>query len=371
MTMDKKSIKILFTGGGTAGPVIPLLAIAEILTETGKKQNFQFFWVGTKTGLEKRIIKEAGIKFHSIAAGKWRRYFSWQNFFDPFRVVIGFIQSLILLGKWRPNLVVSAGGFVGVPVVWAAWLRRIPVLIHQQDIRPGLANRLAAPFAKVVTVTFAQSLDDYGAKAVWTGNPIRPEFKKMKITARQSRQKLNLDINRPTILIMGGGTGALALNKLTWNSLPLLTKFCQVIHITGPGKGGIGIKLNNNLRRFYRPFPFLNIDGLIKAYAAADVVVSRAGLGSLTELSYLGKPTILIPMPDSHQEDNAALLAKQNAAIVLNQKTLTTQDFIAAVKNLLNSKEKCSNLSFNIKKIMKSDANKRIKEIIFQLVKHY
>jgi UDP-N-acetylglucosamine--N-acetylmuramyl-(pentapeptide) pyrophosphoryl-undecaprenol N-acetylglucosamine transferase len=368
MQTDKAPIRILFTGGGTAGPVIPLLAIAEVLSGTSKNQNFKFFWIGTKIGLEKKIVEQAGIEFYSIIAGKWRRYFSWQNFFDLFRILVGFGQSLVLLGKRRPNLVISAGGFVGVPVVWAAWLRRIPVLIHQQDIRPGLANRLAAPVANVVTVTFSRSLNDYGTKAVWTGNPIRPEFKKLKITAREARQKLNLNSNRPTILIMGGGTGALALNELTLASLPFLTKFCQVIHITGPGKNNTEIKLDDNISRFYRSFPFLNIDGLIKAYAAADLIISRAGLSSLTELSYLGKPTILIPMPDSHQEDNASLLAKRNAAVVLNQKTLTVKDFVAAIKRLLDDKQERSSLGSNIKRVMKFDANERIKKIIFQLI---
>ncbi|MFH1662143.1 MAG: undecaprenyldiphospho-muramoylpentapeptide beta-N-acetylglucosaminyltransferase [Candidatus Falkowbacteria bacterium] len=358
---NKKNVKILLTGGGTGGSVTPLLAIID-------KINIQYpisniLWLGTKNGPEKNMLKNyKNIKFKYIFSGKLRRYFSFRNFIDPFFIILGFFQSLAIMLIWRPNLVMSAGSFVSVPVVWASWILRVPVLIHQQDARPGLANKLMAPFAKVITVTFEKSLRDYGNKAVWLGNFIRKEFNDYKISKNDAIKKLGLNNNKPIILVIGGGTGASVINKLIEKNLSSLTKFCQILHIVGKNKKS-DIKYENN----YHPFEFMHIDGLIKMYTASDIVISRAGMGSLTELSYLGKSSILIPMPNSHQEDNARIFKEKNAAIVLDQKKLTPEKLTNEIKKLLDNKMLRDKLSNNIKTVIKKGAWERIIKIIEKL----
>ena len=295
--------KLLLTGGGTGGSVTPLLAIIDELRK--KNKNFNYLWLGTKMGPERKMIEQENIRFISIIAGKWRRYFSFYNFIDLFKIKIAFWLSLFIMIKWRPNLIISAGSYVSVPVCWAGWILRIPVLIYQLDARPGLANKIMAPLAKRIAVVFKKSLNDYGKRAVLAGAMIRKEIKEIKIEKYSARQKLGLNSSKPVVFIIGGGTGAMAINKLVKESLEELTKFCQIFHITGKNKD-ISEEYNN-----YKPYEFVNTDGLIKMFSASDIVVSRCGMGVLSELSYLGKPSILIPIPDSHQEDNAQIF-KEN-----------------------------------------------------------
>ncbi|MBU4257365.1 undecaprenyldiphospho-muramoylpentapeptide beta-N-acetylglucosaminyltransferase [Patescibacteria group bacterium] len=360
--MSVKNAKILLTGGGTGGSVAPLLAVAEEL----RIKNYElritnFLWLGTKHGPEREMVEKEDIKFKAIANGKFRRYFSWRNFIDPFLIIFGFVYSFFIILKWRPDLVMSAGSFASVPAVWAAWLLRAPVLIHQQDARPGLANKLMAPFANVITVAFEKSLADYGKKAVWTGNPVRQfSIFNFQFSIKEIRKKFGLRDDMPTVLVIGGGTGAMAINELIGKALPELIKFCQIIHITGKDKiTNYKLQITN-----YKLFEFMNIEELIKVYTVADIVVSRCGMGVLTELSYLGKPAILIPMPDSHQEENAAIFAKKKAAIVLNQEELTPEKLADNIKKLLNDEMLRGKLSGNIKTIIKRGANERIAEIV-------
>ncbi len=356
--------KIVFTGGGTGGSVAPLLAIAEELAQTAEKQNFsfKFFWLGTKNGPEKEMVKELNMEFKPILAGKWRRYFSWRNFSDLAVIALAFCQSLLIIKRWRPDLVLSAGSFVSVPVVWAAWLCRVPVLIHQQDVRPGLANKLMAPAAKVVTVTFQKSLKDFGAKAIWTGNPTRAG--RPPITRPAVRQKFNLSPNQAVILIIGGGTGSLALNRLVAGSLPELSRLGQVIHLTGKGKNVSQPQASKN----YQAYEFLPPSLLLALLELATVVVSRCGLGVLTELSFLAKAAILIPIPNSHQEENAQVFARARAALVFKQNKLKPDKFISAVKSIIGNKQLKQQLEKNIKGLIKPQAEKEISKIILRLL---
>jgi len=361
MDAKNKKYKILLTGGGTAGSVSPLLAVAEELKREENK--FDFFWLGTKYGPEQIMVEEAGIKFKAISGGKWRRYFSWQNLIDIFKIKFGFWQALVILLKSRPDLVISAGSFVSVPVVWAAWLLGVKVLVHQQDTRPGLANRLMAPFTQVITVCFESSLKDYGKKAVWIGNPTRITNYELRIT---NYKKYNLNENLPVILVIGGGTGAQSINQLVWQSLSELTKFCQIIHLVGKDKR---IKNQESRIKNYNVYEFLDVGQMAEAYRLADIVVSRCGLGTLSELSYLGKPSIIIPIPDSHQEDNAAIFSQNQAAIVLQQQDLSGNKFVREIKNLVSNKALQEKLSKNINQVMKRGANEAMVEIIWKILK--
>lgn len=352
--------KIIFSGGGTAGSVTPLLAIFD---ELKSETDFDFLWVGTKTGPEKEMVEKEGIRFQAIQSGKLRRYFSWRNLVDVFKIKIAFWQAVYLVIKERPSLVMSAGSFVSVPIAWAAWLFRVPVLIHQQDVQAGLANKLMAPFASVVTVTFEKSKKDYGDKATWVGNPVRGVINEHRMTRREAVQKLGFREDWPVVLIMGGGTGSLAINKLVEANVEKLAKFTQIIHISGGKK-----KIEAPEIPGVRFFKFLDTTGMLKAFTAADLVVSRCGLGTLTELSLLGKPAILVPMPNSHQEENARVFETQEAAVVLEQKTLNDKKFVVEIKDLLLDKELQEKLKKNIKEVIKAGGIKDLVKIIKKII---
>jgi len=363
--IDNRNYKILLTGGGTGGSVTPLLAIYDELNNPPNPlyqggDKFDFLWLGTKFGPEKEMVEKAGIKFKAISGGKWRRYFSLENFVDIVKIKLGFFQALFIILKWHPDLVISAGSFISVPVVWAAWVLRVPILIHQQDIIAGLANKLMAPFAKTITVTFEKSLADYGKRAVWIGNPIRQS---LKVESQKSKVENN---EMPVVLIIGGGTGAIAINKIVEDSLSGLIKFCQVIHITGKEKSALSneVKITN-----YEKYEFLSVNKMAEALNTADLVVTRAGLGFLSELSYLGKPTVIIPIPDSHQEDNAAFFRNKKAAITVKQKYLTAENFTHMIKDLLSDKNNLERLSVNMGQAMKRGANQEMVKIIKSLLK--
>ncbi len=374
---NEKTYKILFSGGGTGGSVAPLLAIydemknppnppassaGQALYQGGRREGaggYEFLWLGTKFGVEKVMVEKEGIKFKAISGGKWRRYFSLNNLVDIFKIKLGFFQALFIMLKWRPDMVMSAGSFVSVPVVWAAWLLRVPVLIHQQDVRPGLANKLMAPFAKIITVTFEKSMRDYGKKAVWTGNPIRKNFQFSIFNFQFNK----IDKSLPVVLIVGGGTGAMAINRLVEQSFGELTKICQIIHVTGKGKESRDERLEI---KNYAQYEFLETEQMAKALKLAEVVVTRAGLGVLSELSYLKKPAIIIPMPESHQEENAAMF--KGAAIVLEQKDLTSEIFVTEIKNLINNKDLQKKLGEKMGRVIKEGANRDMVRIILKML---
>jgi len=351
-------MKIVFTGGGTMGSVTPLLAVAEKMQQV--EPTTDFFWIGTKSGPEKQLVEKYNIKFSAISGGKLRRYFSWQNFLDPFRVIAGFFQSIKFLRQTKPDVIITAGAFISVPVVWAGWFLRIPSIVHQQDIIPGLANRLMAWPAKKITVTFEESLKKfYPKKTVWAGNPVR----KSVLTGSKERavKEFGLEKDLPTVLIVGGGTGSLAINKLVVEAMEKLVDFCQVVHVTGGNK--LEAKKQNSRYHFYE---FLT-DKMNDAIAAADIVVSRAGLGFLTELAAWGKPVILLPLPGTHQEANANYFSRRNAAWVLNQKETDSENFSQTIASLLYNDSDKANLSRNIKSIMKWDADQAMVDIIWEL----
>lgn len=350
-------MKILLSGGGTAGSVSPLLAVADEIQKNDKET--KFLWIGGKVGPEQEMVATHNIEFKKICAGKLRRYFSLKNLIDIFRIKIGFLQAFFIILNFKPDVIVSAGSFISVPIVWAGWLLRKKILIHQQDIRPGLANKLMAPFADKITVSFSESLKDYSKeKTILTGNPVRNDI--FLGDKKRAVKLFNLEDNLPTVLIVGGGTGAINLNKFVLDGLNELTKFCQVIHITGKGKH---VKVQNNK---YHQYDFLKNE-FADAIEIADLVVSRAGLGSLTELSALKKPAIIIPLAKSHQEVNAKYFVDKDAVVYFKEEKLSTQKFVSEIKNLLYNKEKLNHLKNNIYKFLKSDASILISKEIFSL----
>ena len=298
--MDKNK-KIFLVGGGTLGSVSPLLAIAE-------KYEADYVFVGSDNGPERALVESYGLKFVSISSGKLRRYFSGENFKDILKINKAFWQSIKLLRKYKPDIVLTAGSFVAVPLVWAAKVLRIPSVVHQQDIQVGLANKLMAPFAKKITVVFEQQKKDFNLKkVVVTGNPVR-------------KQRVHSQDEKPVVLITGGGLGARKLNDFVAHFVPMLSREYEVHHILGTKNWEQKFEHEN-----YFTYKFIK-EGMIDLMARADIIISRAGMGFISEAASLKKALVLIPIPHSHQERNSAFFAKQNAAYMVRQESFQIMD---------------------------------------------
>lgn len=316
---------ILFTGGGSAGHVTPNLALIKKFTQ----ENWQAIYIGSNNGIEKEIIAKTNIPYYCIATGKLRRYFSCQNFIDPFNVLLGFVQAFLLCRKLKPAVVFSKGGFVAFPVVVAAWLNRIPVIAHESDLTPGLANRLSYPFAKVICLTFAESKKYFkeNEKILLTGTPLREEL--FAGDAKRGRDFCGFSDNKKVILVMGGGLGAKSVNDVVRTALPQLLTNYQVVHLCGKGK-----LINSVSLPGYKQFEYLHAE-LADVIACADMVISRAGANSLYELLALHKPHILIPLSTAgsrgDQLDNAKHFAELGLSQVVLEQELSPEKLLEKI----------------------------------------
>ena len=318
----------MLTGGGTAGHVTPNIALLPALRNAG----FTIHYIGTADGMERGLIEKENIPYHAIPAGKLRRYIDWQNITDIVRIKLGFIKAFFVLGRIKPNIVFSKGGFVTPPVVWAAWLRGIPVIIHESDITPGLANKLALPFATRICHAFAETAQHLPKnKAVHTGIPVRSELHLGN--PQKGRDLCGFTTDKPTLLIIGGSQGSQVINTAVRNALPDLLKTIQICHLCG--RGNLDPSLNNT--QGYTQFEYVSED-LPHLFSAADFVVSRAGATTLFELLCLRKPTLLIPLSARASRGDQILNAKsfQNAgySLVLNEEDLTPQTLIQSLTTL-------------------------------------
>ena len=308
--------KIVLTGGGTAGHVTPNLALLPRLRELG----YEIHYIGSYDGIEKRLIADYGIPYYEIATGKLRRYFDPKNFSDPFRVVKGFAQARKILKQIQPDVIFSKGGFVSVPVVRAAGTLKIPCIIHESDMTPGLANKLCIPIAKKVCCNFPETLQTVPEdKAVLTGTPIRAELRKGNKQA--GLDFCGFDENKPVILVIGGSQGAANVNSAVREALDELLKDFQIAHICGHGK------VDNVLlvKPGYKQFEYVKAE-LKDLFAAADVVISRAGANAICELLALQKPNLLIPLIAGSRGDqilNAKSFETQGFSVVLSEHDIT------------------------------------------------
>lgn len=298
--------KIVLTGGGTAGHVIPNLALLPLLERAG----FAVEYIGSGQGIERRLAEEAGVPFHGIPSGKLRRYFDTRNFTDPFRVVAGAFRAWRLLGRIRPAVVFSKGGFVTVPVVLAAAARGIPVVLHESDMTPGLANRLCLPFASRVCASFEETLRHLPAgKGILTGTPIRRGLADGDRARGLRFLALEDDPARPLLLVVGGSLGSRALNRAVRDALPALTGRFRIAHVCGKG----GVDAGYGDREGYRQLEYVGAE-LPDVFAAADLVLSRAGANALFEILALQKPNLLVPLPLGASRGDQILNARAFAA---------------------------------------------------------
>ena len=333
--MEESNLKhIILTGGGTAGHVTPNIALLPSLKEEG----FEVAYIGSYDGIEKKLIKDIGIPYYGISTGKLRRYFDVKNFIDPFRVLKGYTQASSLIKKTKPALIFSKGGFVSVPVVIAAKRRKVPCIIHESDITPGLANKISIPFTDKVCVNFPETLNHIPKeKAVLTGTPIRKElFAGNRI---KGLEFCGFSLNKPVILVMGGSSGAKTVNEHIRKALIGLLENFQVIHLCGKGK--TDIKYNNI--EGYVQFEYINKE-LSDLLAASDIVISRAGANAICELLALRKPNILIPLSlgasRGDQILNARSFEKQGFSYLLEEENLDTNTLLKAVKHVYKNKSK-------------------------------
>ncbi|MDF2668861.1 MAG: UDP-diphospho-muramoylpentapeptide beta-N-acetylglucosaminyltransferase [Paenibacillus sp.] len=310
---------IVFTGGGSAGHVTPNLALISRLRQSG----WGVHYIGSAEGIERGIIQEANIPFHTISSGKLRRYFDLKNLKDPFKVIKGLWDAYRVLGRIRPRVIFSKGGFVSVPVVVAGWLRRIPVIIHESDMTPGLANKLSLPFATNICVTFPETMRHVqGDKAVCTGLPIRDEV----LSGKEAKGRAICDFHRqkPVLLIMGGSLGSQKINDAVRMELTRLLERFQVVHLCG--KGNLDPALEGT--RGYKQFEYVSQE-LPDLLALADVVVSRAGSTSIFEFLAMHKPMLLIPLSRQASRGdqilNAESFRSSGYSVVLQEEELSPQ----------------------------------------------
>ena len=322
------------TGGGTAGHVTPNIALFPALRKAG----YEISYIGSYEGIEKRLIEEQNIPYYGISSGKLRRYFDPKNFSDPFKVVKGLGQSIGLLKKLKPDIVFSKGGFVSVPVVLAARLCKIPAIIHESDITPGLANKLAIPGATKVCCNFPETLKYLPAeKAIYTGSPIRQELLSGNADAALRFCKLS-EKNKPVLLIIGGSTGSMVINNAIREALPQLLKKYIIIHLCG--KNNLDTSLNDT--EGYLQFEYIGKE-LADLFALSDFVISRAGANAICELLALRKPNILIPLSAAASRGDQILNANSfktsGYSYVLEEEQLTTTSLLDAITHVWDKKD--------------------------------
>jgi UDP-N-acetylglucosamine--N-acetylmuramyl-(pentapeptide) pyrophosphoryl-undecaprenol N-acetylglucosamine transferase len=322
--------RIIFTGGGTAGHVTPNIALIEPLL----KEGWDVHYVGSESGMEKGLVADIkGATYHGISTGKLRRYFSWQNFIDPFRVVKGYVQARRLIKRLKPDVIFSKGGFVSVPVVLGAG--KVPVVAHESDYSPGLSNRIAMRFTDQVCLSFEDTLAHIpSGKGIFTGTPIRPAL--YAGSREQALAFTGFSGEKPVLLVMGGSLGAQRLNELVREALPLLCERYDIIHLCGKGKHDCSCAACG-----YIQYEYITSE-LPDLFALSDVVLSRAGANSVFELLALNKPSVLVPLTSASTRGdqllNARYMEKKGYAKVVDQNTATPEFLVAAVDEVYSQR---------------------------------
>jgi len=368
-------MRIVLTGGWTGGHLTPLVAVAD---ELRKKigPELKLLYIGSGAQMEKQIMSERNIPIKSVLSGKMRRYSSFKNIIDFFKIPIGFFQSLWILLWFTPDAIFSKGGYVAVPIVLAAWLYRIPIMIHESDSAPGIANQFLSKFADRVAVAYP-SAEQYfpKEKTALVGNPIR--FEVTEGDPVILRQQLGFTQSRKTILILGGSQGSQAINDAIVKILPQLLQQYQIIHQTGQEHFDnvvkeaaiLGIKSG---RGGYYAAPFMNANQLRDAFALCDLVISRAGATFITEIAANGKPAIMVPISSSandHQKMNAYALARIGAALVLEESNLGEHILIEKIKIILNDEELMRKMVEKIKTFYHPNAAEIIANSIIEIAR--
>lgn len=351
---------IVFTGGGTGGHVYPALAVIEIL----KAEGYKVSWIGSKKGIEYKIINKLGIDFYSIPSGKLRRYFSLKNFIDIFKISIGFLSSIILLIKLKPDLIFSKGGYVTVPPIIAAKIVKIKSITHESDFDPGLATRINSKFVDRILVPYNETKNLISAKyrdrVVVTGNPVRKEF--FNPNREKGLEAIGLTDDRPIILVLGGSLGAKQINDLILSDIDYLSSKYNIYHQMGERN------FVESKNRHYISTPFIT-DNMADIIKAADIVISRSGAGAIWEFITVGTPSLLIPLSAGSRGDqlrNAEYFRKKGTSLVLNGLDVNTDSLRDMLNNYFtNLKNEMESVT---KKVGAENCAKNITNVIKELL---
>ena len=352
---QSSSPRVILTGGGTAGHVTPNLAIIPFL----RRRGFDIRYIGTSNGMERELITKENIPYYAIPAGKLRRYADVRNVTDIVRIKLGFLKSLFFIAMIRPQVLFSKGGFVACPVVWASWIMRVPVIVHESDILPGLANRLSLPFASRICYSFPETASRLPlSKAVETGIPVREEL--LRGNPERGRSLCGFTDAKPTLMVIGGSQGAQAINACVREALDVLLLRFNICHCCGRGNLA-------GLRHGYAQFEYADRE-LADLFALADVVISRAGATALFELLALKKPGLLIPLPlhasRGDQILNARSFESRSFSLVLPQENMTKETLAEGVSSLF---EKRSDLIARMQNAASIPAVQRVVTLIEEL----
>ena len=324
--------KIVLTGGGTAGHVTPNIALIPYL----QKEGYEIYYIGSKGGMEEELVKNCGVKYYGVSSGKLRRYIDKKNISDIFKVIKGIMEAKRLIKKIKPNVVFSKGGFVAVPVVVGAALNKIPVISHESDITPGLANKLAMPFSKAVCTTFPEAVKHIkDNKGIFTGTPIRDSL--FNGNREKGLSLCSFSGNKPVLLIMGGSQGSVKINTSIRELLNKLTPKYDIIHLCG--KGNLDKSLLDN--KSYKQFEYVS-DQLKDIFAITDMVISRAGSNAICEFLALKKPMLLIPLGKNASRGdqilNANSFKSQGFAEVLDEDKMTKGSLFDTINKVFDNK---------------------------------
>ncbi|GED66497.1 UDP-N-acetylglucosamine--N-acetylmuramyl-(pentapeptide) pyrophosphoryl-undecaprenol N-acetylglucosamine transferase 2 [Brevibacillus reuszeri] len=350
--------RIAFTGGGSAGHVTVNLALIPHFIRAG----WEVVYIGSLTGIERELVSGlTGVQYVGISSGKLRRYFDWKNITDPLRVTKGVWQAYRFLRKWKPQVIFSKGGFVSVPVVLGGWLNRQPVVIHESDLTPGLANRLATPFASKICVTFPETIAHLPEeKGVHVGAVVREDLKQGN--RDQGFTFCGFTKKKPVLLVMGGSLGARRINEAVRSNLPKLLETYQIVHICGKGQVDEQSKLAG-----YRQFEYVQ-DELADLIAMADLVISRAGSNAIFEFLAMQKPMLLIPLSKAasrgDQIVNARSFEKQGFCHVLEEEDLTNDAFTQAITSL---RENCTAIATRMQQANEQDALRHVIAVLQEI----
>lgn len=373
-------MKILFTGGGTAGHIYPIIAVAREIRRMGYEADFSY--IGPKDEFGSILLSQEGIKVKTILAGKIRRYWNFksalENLLDVLiKIPLGFWQAFFLVFFQSPDLIFSKGGYGSFSAVLAGWLLRLPVILHESDASPGLANRFLAKLASRILVSFPVAQTEYfnPAQIVSVGNPIRREL--LKGNKALGKKLFNLTLEKPVILILGGSQGAQKINNFVLETLIDALPDFEIIHQTGEKnyqsvQSEAKVVVSREMEKYYHPLPFLKEIELREAYHIADLIVSRAGSGGIFEITACGKPLILVPLPTAaqdHQVKNAYALADAGGALVMEEANLTPRFFLEKVKYLFSHPAELQRMSENALAFSKPESARTVAEYIIKSCK--
>lgn len=373
-------MKVLFTGGGTGGHIFPIIAVAREIRKIYEGKELQFFYLGPKDEFTSILLSQEGIKVKRVLAGKIRRYLGWKSFFQNLidlliKIPFGILQAFFYVFFLAPDLIFSKGGYGSIPGVIAGFLLRVPIFLHESDIAPGLANRFLSRFSGDIFVSFPKTEYFKPSKMILIGNPIRREI--LKSPKQEAQEFFKLISKKPVILILGGSQGAQRINDEILEVLQELLENFEIIHQTGQKnykqvRAEAKVVISKDLEKYYHVFPFFKEEELKKAYSIADLIIARAGSGSIFEIAALGKPSILIPLPEAaqnHQIKNAYSFAQKGACLVLEEANFTSRFFLEKLKYLFSQPEELEKMSKATKDFARPLAAKRIAQQLVNYLK--